>query len=114
LNQRSIGTKTNWVLTYCYAKTGQRALAEEILNNNIEKGKTEMIPDFMMAVQYCALGQYDQALDHLEKVSQNKAESFFEIGLETDPFFTPLHNMPRFKKIAEDVKKEFDMPQLGK
>jgi TolB-like protein/Flp pilus assembly protein TadD len=90
LNQRTIGTKTNWVLTYCYAKTGQRAKAEEILNNNIEKSKTEMVPDFMMAVQYCALGDYDKALDHLEKVSQNKAESFFEIGLETDPFLNSI------------------------
>ncbi len=114
LNQRSIGTKTNWVLTYCYAKTGQRAKAEEILNNNIEKSKTEMVPDFMMAVQYCALGNYEKALDHLEKVSHNKAESFFEIELETDPFLTPLHNMPRFKKIVEEMKKEFGLPLLEK
>ncbi|HEX5112268.1 MAG TPA: tetratricopeptide repeat protein [Saprospiraceae bacterium] len=107
LNQRTIGTKTNWVLTYCYAKTGQRDKAEEILNNNIEKSKTEMIPDFMMAVQYCALGQYDKALDHLEKVRENKAESFFEVGLEKDPFLVPLHDHPRYKKLVMEIKKEF-------
>lgn len=114
LNQRTIGTKTNWVLTYCYAKTGQREKAQEILNNNIEKSKTEMIPDFMMAVQYCALGDNEKALDHLEKVSQNKAESFFEIGMENDPFLQPLYNMPRFKKIVEEIKQEFGLPQIGK
>ena len=107
LNQRSIGTKTNWVLTYCYVKTGQRAKAEEILQNNIEKSKTELVPDFMMAVQFCALGQYEKALDHLQRVSENRAESFFEISMETDPFLEPLYDMPRFKKIVADVKKGF-------
>jgi len=110
LNQRSIGTKTNWVLTYCYAKTGQREKAEEILKNNIEKSKTENVPDFMMAVQYCALGDYEKSLDRLEKVNANKAESFFEIGMESDPFLAPLWNMPRFKKIVADMKKEFGLP----
>ena len=107
LNQRTIGTKTNWVLTYCYVKTGQRAKAEEILQNNIEKSKTDLVPDYMMGVQYCALGQYEKALDHLQKVSNSRVESFFEIGMERDPFLEPLYDMPRFKKIVADVKKGF-------
>jgi tetratricopeptide (TPR) repeat protein len=107
LNRRTIGTKTNWVLTYCYMKTGQRAKAEEILQNNIEKSKTELVPDFMMAVQYCALGQYEKALDHLEKVMESQSESFFEVSMETDPFLEPLYDMPRFKKIVAEVKKGF-------
>lgn len=107
LNKRSIGTKTNWVLTYCYAKTGNKKPAEEILQTNIEKSKTEMVPDFMMAVQYTALGYDKKALEHLEKSIDIKGENFFVISLEEDPMFESLRSYPEFKKLVEKVKREY-------
>ena len=109
LLRRSIGKTTNWVLGYCYAKTGDIEDARIILNNNIEKSKHEPVPDFMMAVQYCALGEKEKALEHLEKSIYTGGEGFFVIGLEDDPMLEPLWNEPAFKRIVGLVRKEYKL-----
>ena len=105
--QRSIGLKTNWALGYSYAKSGQREKAEEILQNNLEKKKKEVVPDFMIAVQMCGLGRDRECLDYLTKGVNNTGENFFLVGLENDPFFMSLHKFPEFKTLVDKVKKEF-------
>lgn len=107
LLKRSIGTTTNWVLAYCYAKTGKTDLAQTILNNNIEKSKTQKVPDFMMAVQYCALGEKTKAMDHLEQALHEEGEGFFVFDMATDPMLQTLWNDTRFKKIALEAKQKF-------
>lgn len=105
--KRSIGLKTNWALGYSYAKSGQREKAEEILHNNLEKMKKEVVPDFMVAVQMCGLGRDRECLDYLTKGVNNTGENFFLVGLENDPFFVPLHKFPEFKTLVDKVKKDF-------
>ena len=107
LNQRTIGTKTNWILGYAYAKSGQREKAEEILNNNLEKKKTDIVPDFMIAVQYCGLNNSQKTLEYLSPGYYSKGESFFLIDLENDPFFECVRETPEFKNIAEKARTEF-------
>ena len=107
LLKRSIGTTTNWVLGYCYAKTGNTEAARTILNNNIEKSKTEPVPDFMMAVQFLALGEKDKALYHLERSIHTGGEGFFIVNMEDDPMLKPLKNDPVFKKIVSEAKKAY-------
>lgn len=109
LQKRSIGTTTNWVLAYCYAKTGDTLAARTILNNNLEKNKTQKVPDFMLAVQYVALGELTPALDHLEKAIQEEGEGFFVFDMATDPMLKPLWNDPRFHKIATAAKAKFSV-----
>lgn len=107
LLKRSIGTTTNWVLAYCYAKTGKTDLARTILNNNLEKSKTQKVPDFMMAVQYCALGEKSKAMDHLEQALHEEGEGFFVFDMSTDPMLESLWNDPRFRTIAAEAKQKF-------
>lgn len=107
LLKRSIGTTTNWVLMYCYAKTGETEKAMTILNNNIEKSKSQDIPDFMMAVQYCAIGEYEQAMDHLENCITEAGEGFFIYNLDTDPMLEPLWKEKRFNAIVANSKIRF-------
>ena len=109
LHQRSIGTTTNWVLGYCYAKTGNLKDAKMILNNNIEKSKKEAIPDFMMAVQYCALGYKAQALDHLAKSIHTGGEGFFVLGIADDPMLEPLRSDPEFQRIVKEVRRLYNL-----
>jgi TolB-like protein/class 3 adenylate cyclase/Flp pilus assembly protein TadD len=109
LSSRTIGTKTNWVLGYAFAKTGQRDKAEEILKYNVDKSKSQLVPDFMLAVQYAGLGMDQEALMHLEKGVRSLGESFFVIGLKDDPFFTSLHDHPEFQKILEIVDQDFTL-----
>lgn len=109
LQKRSIGTTTNWVLAYCYAMTGDTLAARTILNNNLEKNKTQKVPDFMLAVQYVALGELTPALDHLEKAIEEEGEGFFVFDMQTDPMLKPLWGNPRFRKIAAAAKAKFSV-----
>jgi TolB-like protein/Flp pilus assembly protein TadD len=111
LNKRSIGKKTNWVLTYCYAKTGNRKAAEEILQTNLEKSKTELVPDFMLAVQFNALGYPEEAVKHLKKSINHGGETFFVISLERDPMFENLWSHPEYQNLVRQVKREFGVPE---
>ncbi len=108
LKRRTIkGAQDNWVLCYAYAKAGERKAAEDILQRNLEKSKTAIVPFFMLAVQYCGLGNYPKTLEYLAKGVDDKGENFFVINLDKDPIFQPLWNDPAFKKIVEKVKKDF-------
>ena len=109
LNKRTIGTSSNWVLAYSYAKTGNMAMADTILQNNIEKSKTEYIPDFMMAAMYHAVGNEIEALQCLEKSIETGAEGYFILGLESDPMFRDLWDHPEFQKVVASVKNEYNL-----
>jgi TolB-like protein/Flp pilus assembly protein TadD len=109
LMKRSIGTTTNWVLGYCYAKSGDIKNAQIILNNNIEKAKTQPVPDFMLAVQYLALNQKEKALEHLDKSIESGGEGFFVVGLDDDPMLKPLWKDPEFKQIVLKMKKAYKL-----
>lgn len=109
LNERSIGTTTNWVLAYCYAHTGNLEKADTILQNNIEKSKSEFIPGFMMAVMYHSVGDEDQALNYLESSVETGSEGYFILGLESDPMFESLRDNPEFRKIVASVKKAYNL-----
>lgn len=102
--RRSIGTHTNWAYAYCYAQLGDMDAAKEILNYHIERKKTGHVPDFMMSVQYTALGEYETALDYLEKSLASDGENWFILGFETDPMLDPLRKYPRFKAIQKSLK----------
>ena len=111
LLKRSIGKTTNWVLCYSYAKSGDIANAQMILNNNIEKSKKEDVPDFMMAVQYLVLGHKDKALFHLDQSIETGGEGFFVIGMADDPMLQPLWKDPEFKKIVSRMRKAYRLSE---
>ncbi len=106
LNKRSIGTKTNWVLGYCYAKTGNTALAEEFLQTNLEKSKTGFVPHFMLAVQFNALGYTEKALEYLDKGIDDLGENFFVLSLDSDPMLESLRSNPEFKRLVAKARNE--------
>ena len=108
-HRRSIGTKTNWALSYCYAKLGNMAEAQKILDYNLEKKKTSHVPDFMMAVQYAALGDQDTALDYLEKSFNNDNEGWFVLGLESDPMLHSLKQSQRYKALVKQKNEEYQL-----
>ena len=102
--RRSIGTNTNWVYAYCYAKLGDMDAAKEILNYHLERKKTGHVPDFMMSIQYTALGEYETALDYLEKSLASEGENWFILGFQSDPMLDPLRKFPRFKALNKTLK----------
>lgn len=111
LNKRSIGTTTNWVLGYCYAMTGDTLHARMILDNNLEKNKTQKVPDFMLAIQYIPFGAYNTAMDHLERAIREEGEGFFVFDMGSDPMLKPIWNDRRFQEIAAAAKRKFMFTQ---
>jgi TolB-like protein/DNA-binding winged helix-turn-helix (wHTH) protein/Flp pilus assembly protein TadD len=94
--------KPNYVslLAYAQALSGRRAEALE----NLEKLKTmspEQLSAFQLAIVYSALGDREQALDHLEKVVENR--SSWQPFLHNEPLLEPLRNEPRFQKLVQKL-----------
>jgi TolB-like protein/tetratricopeptide (TPR) repeat protein len=109
LDKRTIGTKTNWVYAYCYTKLGQREKAQAILDYHLERKKTGHVPDFMMSVQYAALGNIDQALRYLEQSIHTEGENWFVLGIESDPMLNPLHGHPEYKRLIRELKEQYGL-----
>lgn len=99
LQKRTLGTNTNWVYAYCYAKLGKMKEAQGILDYHLARKKVDHVPDFMMAIQYIALGDNQTALDYLEKSIEVRGENWFVLGFAKDPMIDPIRNEPRFMKI---------------
>jgi len=76
------------------------------LQYHLEKKKTEYVPDFMMAVQYAALGDKETTLDYLEKSVHNQSENWFTLGYESDPMIALVRNEPRFKEVIRKMNFE--------
>jgi tetratricopeptide (TPR) repeat protein len=108
-HKRSIGTNTNWALSYCYAKLGKMDEVKRILQYHLEKKKTDYVPDFMMAVQYAALGDKKTTLDYLEKSVHNQSETWFTLGYERDPMIALVRNEPRFKALLKGVQERYKL-----
>ncbi len=106
LKKRTLGTHTNWIYTYCYAKLGRLDEARKNLEYHYERKKTGHVPDFMMAVQHAALGEKDKAMDYLEASVNAAGENWFVLGFSTDPMLDGLRNEPRFIALVKRVKEE--------
>lgn len=107
-HQRTIGTNTNWALAYCYGKLGNKAEAERILQYHLERQKTGHVPQFMMAIQYIALGQKETALDYLEKSINESGENWFILGFQKDKMLDPVRNEPRFQALLKKVNSYYE------
>ena len=55
----------------------------------------------VMAIIYTFKGDYDNAIDELEYLLSIPSWSTPNYLL-SDPYFTPLHDLPRFKQIIRD------------
>ncbi|MEO5905268.1 MAG: CDC27 family protein, partial [Saprospiraceae bacterium] len=109
LKKRSLGTHTNWIYTYCYAKLGRIDEARANLNYHYERKKTGHVPDFMMGVQHAALGEKEKAIDYIETSVNAGGENWFVLGFTSDPMLDVLRSEPRFIALQKKVREEFSV-----
>jgi TolB-like protein/Flp pilus assembly protein TadD/predicted Ser/Thr protein kinase len=83
---------------FAFARMGNEAEAKKILEQLKEQLKQGKRAEFPIAVVYIGLGQYDQALDQLEKLS---ASGNLEFGFNVEPIMRELRNLPRFQNLLE-------------
>ena len=84
------------VRSYGYALMSNKAKAQELLEKAKEQGKDKLSP-YRLSEVYVTLGDYNLALDELDKAYQTRDLHMFEI--KVDPGFNPIKNQPRFNNL---------------
>ena len=92
-------------LGYVRARLGQRDEARQILRQLSEDAKERYTPALAFAVVHLGLGENDQALNWLEKASE---ERFNRLAyLRREALWDPLRSDPRFV----DLLRRINLPQ---
>jgi serine/threonine-protein kinase len=88
-------------LGYYYAKSGQIDEAKIILDTLLRSAKLDFVPPTAIAVVYTGLGEYDKAIDWVEKGIDVRDGDL--VLLHEDPIWDPLRSDIRFKEIIERI-----------
>jgi tetratricopeptide (TPR) repeat protein len=89
-------SSTAWLaqLGQAYAESGRGAEAREILNRLSELGTRQYVSPYHMAYVLTGLGEYDKAMDWLERAFEEKAGAIY--GIKGSFLFFALRSNPRF------------------
>src|SRR5262249_29920006 len=85
---------------YLNARAGNRDEALRAMDELRAKSSKYVLPLFLARI-HGALGENDQALEYLERVYADGAESV--VWLKVDPSFEPLRKDPRFIALVKRV-----------
>lgn len=85
----------------CYAKTGDRAKAEEIIAKFRKLSETQYILRSYIAQIYGVLGEKDKAFKELEQAAEEK--DYFVTTMSNNPIFDDLRDDPRFAGILRSA-----------
>jgi eukaryotic-like serine/threonine-protein kinase len=85
------------ILGFAYAKAGNFERAKEILNEIDALGFREPGLGYHVALICVVVGEYERALDHLERAEQ--AQMGLLMHLRSEPSVDPIRAMPRFKAL---------------
>jgi len=80
-----------------YADIGQEGKALELAHQLEAMSSQSYVPEHLIALIYCALGDYDQSFKWLEKANEARDPSV--IWLNVEPAFETLRDDPRFEKL---------------
>jgi tetratricopeptide (TPR) repeat protein len=89
-------------LAYACARSGRQAEAKRILEEMEGIARIRYFPPPQLALVHLGLGQYEAALDQLEKGLAEK--SYWMIYLNADPLYDELRSHPRFTRLMEQLK----------
>ena len=93
-------------LAHAYATAGQRANAEKILRELLQKSKTSYVSPYMIATMYAGLGDKNKAFEFLEKAYQERSPDI-PYFLKADLRIDNLRPDPRF----QDLLRRVGLPQ---
>jgi serine/threonine-protein kinase len=83
------------------AVTGDTAGARAVLEQLQERARTSYVSPYHQAFVHVGLGEYERALDLLEKASGQRAAAVY--GMKGSFLFTPLRGHPRFESLLQQI-----------
>ncbi len=92
-------------LGYAYARSGNKAKAQQILAQLQERLAKEYIDPVLLANIYIALDKKDRAFEWLEKGYAQRA-CVWMIWLKIEPKYDPLRSDPRFTALLQKMGLE--------
>jgi TolB-like protein/Flp pilus assembly protein TadD len=90
-------------LGYAYAANGDRAKAEQILQDLEELSKQRYVSPANRAAVYLGLGEKEKALDWLEKAYEDRDPIFWWI--DGDQLYDSVRNEPRFQALVQKIER---------
>jgi serine/threonine-protein kinase len=92
-----------WVaqLGQVHAMAGNTREARELLGRLEESSKRAYISPYHLAYVHTGLGEYDLAMDYLERAYEDRAGAVY--GIKGSFLFTPLHGHPRFTALLRKM-----------
>lgn len=88
-------------LLQAYGKGGADGYWRERLGQIERSGATPPAASYAIAVVHCRLGEFDRAIDHLERMVDNRVGRSVFLGI--DAALAPLRGMPRFEAVLTRV-----------
>ncbi len=84
-------------LALAHALAGEREEAEKMLGSLLKESEERYVSPFLIASFHTGLGNFEGALDWLEKAFDERATNVVFLGV--DPAFDPLRAHPRFQSL---------------
>jgi len=89
------------ILGAVYAMAGQRAAAERVLGDLLERARDGYVGPMILSWIQCHLGNSDEAFKWLDRAVAERACSFsFGLGA---PMYDPIRSDPRFQELRTKV-----------
>jgi serine/threonine-protein kinase len=88
-------------LGQAYAEAGQTEKARDILRQLSEMSSTEYVSPYHMAYVLTGLGEYDQAMDWLERAYDERAGAIY--GIKGSFLLAALRTHPRFVALLKKM-----------
>jgi tetratricopeptide (TPR) repeat protein len=88
-------------LGYAYARAGQRAKAERILEGFNDMQRKAMVAPIDLALVRLGLGETESALNALEDAYAARAPRMINLN---DPFFSELGREPRYQRLLAGLR----------
>ena len=88
-------------LGFAYARAGEAPEARRLLAELKKRTSQRYVPPFDLALIYTGLGEKDEALNHLQKASEER--DWRMTGVNVDPMFESLRSDPRFQALLTSM-----------
>jgi len=89
-------------LAHAYARSGNKAEAEELLSDMTAQSKKQYVSPYYFAIVYVGLGENEKAMDWLDKAVVDRSNGL--VFMKVEPELDNLRSNPRFIALQQKLK----------